>query len=105
MLTPLPVDARHPFPRLPNLSFSLLLELRDQEDGTTRTAIVQVPSVLPRFVRLPGPGHAFVLLEDEVAMHVRQQLVARQAVRGDERDDGVDHEHAYDDATTAAARA
>jgi polyphosphate kinase len=70
VLTPLAVDARHPFPRLPNLSFSLLLELRDQDDATTRMAIVQVPSVLPRFVRLPGPGHAFVLLEDVIRHHV-----------------------------------
>jgi polyphosphate kinase len=29
--------------------------------------VVQVPSVLPRFVRLPGPGHAFVILEDVIA--------------------------------------
>jgi polyphosphate kinase len=69
VLTPLAVDASHPFPRLPNLSFSLLLQVVD-EHGEERTAIVQVPSVLPRFVRLPGPGHRFVILEDVIRAKV-----------------------------------
>lgn len=70
VLTPLAVDSGHPFPRLPNLSFSLLLELVDEADGSSRTAIVQVPSVLPRFVRLPGREHAFVILEDVIRSRV-----------------------------------
>ncbi len=72
VLTPLAVDSGHPFPRLPNLSFSLLLEVIDQEDGVRRMAIVQVPSVLPRFVRLPGPEHGFVMLEDLIRCRVAE---------------------------------
>ena len=70
VLTPLAVDGAHPFPRLPNLSFSLLLDVVDRESGAARGAVVQVPSVLPRFLRLPGPGHAFVLLEDVIVARV-----------------------------------
>jgi polyphosphate kinase len=70
VLTPLAIDAGHPFPRLPNLSFSLLLEVVDRVDGAVRTAVVQVPSVLPRFLRLPGPGFAFVMLEDVIRAFV-----------------------------------
>ena len=70
VLTPLAVDASHPFPRLPNLSFSLLLQLSDEQHGEARTAVVQVPSVLPRFVRLPGPGQRFVILEDVIRAKV-----------------------------------
>lgn len=70
VLTPLAVDAGHPFPRLPNLSFSLLAEVVDEEDGGLLTAVVQVPSVLPRFLRLPGDGYAFVLLEDIIRQRV-----------------------------------
>jgi polyphosphate kinase len=80
VLTPLAVDARHPFPRLPNLSFSLLLEVVDEDEGTTMTAIVQVPSVLPRFLRLPGDGYAFVMLEDVIRQRVAD-LFPGHAVR------------------------
>jgi len=80
VLTPLAVDASHPFPRLPNLSFSLLLQVVDEHEGVERTAIVQVPSVLPRFVRLPGPGHRFVILED-VIRHKVEALFPGHTVR------------------------
>jgi polyphosphate kinase len=80
VLTPLAVDARHPFPRLPNLSFSLLLEVVDEDEGTTMTAIVQVPSVVPRFLRLPGDGYAFVMLEDVIRQRVAD-LFPGHAVR------------------------
>ena len=53
VLTPLAVDSGHPFPRLPNLSFSLLLELFDPASEETKLAVVQVPGVLSRFLRLP----------------------------------------------------
>jgi polyphosphate kinase len=80
VLTPLAVDSRHPFPRLPNLSFSLLLEVVDEDEGTTMAAMVQVPSVLPRFLRLPGEGHAFVILEDVIRERVAE-LFPGHAVR------------------------
>ena len=65
VLTPLAVDSGHPFPRLPNLSFSLMLEVHDPIEDETKMAIVQVPSVLPRFLRLPGKeSYRFVMLED-----------------------------------------
>lgn len=70
VLTPLAVDRGHPFPRLPNLSFSLLLELYDPQQGEVKTAIVQVPSVLPRFFRLPGEGYRFVMLEEIIKARV-----------------------------------
>ena len=70
VLTPLAVDGAHPFPRLPNLSFSLLLDLVDSDTGAERGAVVQVPSVSPRFLRLPGAGHDYVLLEDVIMARV-----------------------------------
>jgi len=66
VLTPLAIDSGHPFPRLPNQSFALLLDVVDDDTGVSRSAMVQVPSVLPRFLRLPGAGYAFVMLEDVI---------------------------------------
>ena len=80
VLTPLAIDRGHPFPRLPNLSFSLLLEVVDEDEDATMTAVVQVPSVLPRFLRLPGEGYAFVMLEDVIRQRVAE-LFPGHAVR------------------------
>ena len=70
VLTPLAIEPALPLPRLPNLSFSLLLQLSDESRRGEWTAVVQVPAVLPRFVRLPGVEHRFVMLEDVISGNV-----------------------------------
>src|SRR4051812_42143835 len=47
MLTPLAVDASHPFPQLLNRSHNLFVRARTERDGEPLHAIVQVPRVLP----------------------------------------------------------
>lgn len=57
MLTPLAVDASHPFPQLLNKSHNLLVRARAEKDGELLHAIVQVPRVLPRLILRPrGEG-------------------------------------------------
>src|SRR5438045_3441179 len=57
MLTPLAVDASHPFPQLLNKSHNLLVRARAHQDGETLLAIVQVPRVVPRLILMPrGKG-------------------------------------------------
>lgn len=70
VLTPLAVDRGHPFPRLPNLTFALLIELLDPKQEEAKIAIVQVPLVLPRFFRLPGEGYRFVMLEEIIKARI-----------------------------------
>ncbi|MDQ6625709.1 MAG: polyphosphate kinase, partial [Verrucomicrobiota bacterium] len=53
MLTPLAVDASHPFPQLLNKSHNLLVRARAEKGGEPLHAIVQVPRVLPRLILLP----------------------------------------------------
>lgn len=53
MLTPLAVDASHPFPQLLNKSHNLLVRARNDRGGEPLHAIVQVPRVLPRLILLP----------------------------------------------------
>src|SRR3954462_8451425 len=53
MLTPLAVDASHPFPQLLNKSHNLLVRAKAGRGGELLHAIVQVPRVLPRLILMP----------------------------------------------------
>ncbi len=53
MLTPLAVDASHPFPQLLNKSHNLLVRAKTQRGGELLHAIVQVPRVLQRLILMP----------------------------------------------------
>jgi polyphosphate kinase len=89
-LTPLAIDPGHPFPHLRNKSLNLAVMLGPEEGARRRRevreksmAVVQVPSVMGRLVRLPAkPGeHAYVLLEELLAAHVGE-LFPGFSVRG-----------------------
>src|SRR6059036_3258486 len=57
MLTPLAVDASHPFPHLLNRSHNLLVRAKMRRRGEPLHAIVQVPRVVPRLILMPrGKG-------------------------------------------------
>jgi polyphosphate kinase len=57
MLTPLAVDASHPFPHLLNRSHNLLVRAKTRRRGEPLHAIVQVPRVVPRLILMPrGAG-------------------------------------------------
>ncbi len=71
VLTPLAVDPAHPFPHLHNKSLNLILRIEtlNQDPARALYAVLQVPSVLNRLVKLPDKGdgsHRFVLLEDVI---------------------------------------
>lgn len=66
VLTPLAVDGSRPFPLLANKSLNIAVFLKSKE-GEKCFAIVQVPSILPRFLELPSDdGRAFTFLEDVI---------------------------------------
>lgn len=66
-LTPIAIDPAHPFPFLPNLGMALIFQLKARSKKHEQIAIVSLPSSLPRFIRLPGKRHKFLLIEQVIS--------------------------------------
>jgi polyphosphate kinase len=54
VLTPLAIDAGHPFPHISNLSLNLAVTVADPQAGP-RLARLKIPDVLPRLIPVPPP--------------------------------------------------
>ncbi len=66
VLTPQAIDPAHPFPFIPNKGFSLIMELRRLSDDEGLRALLMLPSMLPRFIRLPGNAIRYISLENTI---------------------------------------
>ena len=88
VLTPLAVDPGHPFPQLRNKSLNVALILRRagqrrRRDMEVLLAVVQVPSVLPRLVRLPSDaGVEHALLDQIIAAYAGDLFPGFAVVHG-----------------------
>ena len=89
LLVPVGLDPAHPFPQVANKSLNFIVRLggrdafgRDVRGGANGIAIVKVPRVLPRVIRLPdelAPGRqAFVLLTSVIRAHLAELFPGRE---------------------------
>jgi len=72
ILTPLTIDSAHPFPRLINrtLNIAFVLKEKIKDKKHNRLAFLQIPNVLPRFVKLSHKrGNHYILIEDIIMKH------------------------------------
>lgn len=79
VLTPMAIDPAHPFPILGNLSLNIAVLLASAAEGESeRIAIVPIPSVLNRLVRLPEGNHQYILLEEIVQQYLVRLFTGQQ---------------------------
>ncbi|NQU58559.1 MAG: RNA degradosome polyphosphate kinase [Rhodospirillales bacterium] len=72
VLTPLAIDPAHPFPFIPNLGFSLILKMKRNDDGEQLRALLPIPRLLQRFVRLPGDEIRFIPIENLISLFLNK---------------------------------
>lgn len=69
ILTPLAVDAEHPFPFISNLGLNLAVIIPDDNNGRERFIRIKVPDNRPRWVPIPDAS-GFVPLEQVIAANL-----------------------------------
>jgi polyphosphate kinase len=84
LLVPVGLDPAHPFPQVANKSLNFIARLggKDAFGRRNSIAIVKVPRVLPRVIRLPdavaGGRQAFVLLTSVIRTHLGELFPGRE---------------------------
>ncbi len=85
VLTPQAIDRARRFPHVSNQSLNLIVVLRSPTAGF-RFARVKIPALLPRLIRVPGPGDSqagrmrFVWLESLIGAHLEQLFPGNEVV-------------------------
>lgn len=69
VITPMAVDNSRPFPLLSNKSLNLAVKL--MIDDEIKLAVLQVPSVIDRYMRIPGENRHYILLEEIIKANIK----------------------------------
>jgi len=74
LLVPVALDPSHPFPQVANKSLNFIVQLENKSQNNQVIAIVRVPRVLPRLIRLPetlcSEQQCFVSLTSVIRAHL-----------------------------------
>ncbi len=110
ILTPLAVDAEHPFPFISNHGVNLAVQVPDKKKGRKRFVRIKVPNNRPRWIPLPDKA-GFVPLEQVIAANLDQLFPNSDSIktylfrvtRGAAGDEATFSDYADDDPDTPLA--
>ena len=68
VLTPIAIDPLHPFPFIPNLGFSMVLQLYRPEEKEHLNGLIPLPAQIDRFIRLPGKTIRYCRMEQILSL-------------------------------------
>ncbi len=71
VLTPMAVDASRPFPQVAQKTLNMALRLSAPESEESLKALVQVPSILPRYLKFANT-HRYIMLEDIMLLNIHK---------------------------------
>ncbi len=80
ILTPLAVDAQHPFPFISSLGLNLAVQIPEKKKSQKRFLRVKVPNNRPRWVPLPDKS-GYVPLEQIIAENLNQLFPNAEAIK------------------------
>ncbi len=64
LLTPIAVEPPNPFPFIPNLGLSMVLDLWREQDDKRIHGLVPIATPIDRFIHLPGDALRFITIEE-----------------------------------------
>lgn len=80
IITPLAVDAQHPFPFISSLGLNLAVQVPEKKKGHKRFIRIKVPNNRPRWVPLPDKS-GFVPLEQVIAANLNEAFFHAEAIK------------------------
>lgn len=70
LLSPIAIDPAHPFPFIQNKGMAIALQLENTKKNQQLEALIILPQKCNRFIRLPGAGPRYILLEQLIMQHI-----------------------------------